>query len=168
MWKTLKEAASKHPRPLNRIQELYAFDANGWRRIKADPTPIVKTAAQNGDVKLRVVAPVRADADLSAFPSRGIDRSAHPNLTLFPDFFDLKKERHGGNPALSRWYFHFVKRVFDTMSDFDWFDKKQPGGGIPDNGSLDRGARHQFAVFGGEDSTTGQTFISRFLQLSGF
>jgi hypothetical protein len=45
---------------------------------------------------------------------------------------------------------------------------KGAGKGIPDEGTWDRGARHQFVVFGGEDPKIGETFFCRFLKESGF
>ena len=84
--------------------------------------------------------------------------SAHPDLTKFPQFYDLKTMGSG----LSSWYLHFVKSAHDAHPK-DWFT-------VPKGDTLtwDQGSRRQFAVFGGEDSSSGWTLLRKFLDVSGF
>jgi len=164
MWQALSAATRAATANIakNRIQEVYAFDANGWSAQQAQPLTILTAARQTGQLCLRVAPATPEEARLDMFTSP-VEASAHPDLKAFPDFYNLKKERNGGNPLLSRWYHHFVKIKFDATSDRDWFILPQPGGM-----TNDRGARHQFSVFGGEDSNTGVTYFRRFLELSKF
>ncbi len=172
MWTALKNAvtaANQKGGPPNRIQEIYVFDANGWRAKQSDPSDILMTASQTGDLRLRVVAVTSQHGNLASFPnSSKLKASAHPDFTKNPDVFDLAKTtKPGGNPNINEWYLHFTKVQFDKLGA-KWFTKIGAGGGIPDEGTWDRGARHQFAVFGGEDVKVGETFFCRFLKDSGF
>jgi len=180
MWKALenavKEAKRVDPKTKkldpnrlpNRIKELWVFDANGWSAKQADPADILETAAsQGGDLRLRVSAASSRAANLASFPAAKLTSSAHPNFAANPDVYDLAKTKTpAGNPRISSWYLHFTKAMFDKAGP-QWFIK-QPGTGIPDEGTPDRGARHQFSIFGGEDPATGETFFCRFLKDSGF
>ncbi len=172
LWAALNSAvrAAKSGGPPNRIQEIYVFDANGWRAKQADPSDILTTATQTGDLRLRVVAANSKAANLKSFPasSAKLTRSSHPDFAANPDVFNLAKTKEkGGNPNINGWYLHFTKVQFDKLGA-KWFTKEGAGGGIPDEGTWDRGARHQFSIFGGEDPTVGETFFCRFLKESGF
>jgi hypothetical protein len=173
LWKALNSAVAEHQRKggsPNRIQEIYAFDANGWRGQQANPVDILMTAKQTGDARLRVVVAKSADANLDSFKaSTKLTSSAHPDFKAKPDVFNLTKTTSpGGNPDINGWYLHYTKRNFDKLGPKKWFADQGKGKGIPDEGNLDRGARHQFAVFGGEDPKVGETFFGRFLKDSGF
>src|SRR4051794_13393598 len=161
MWTALKNAvsaANQKGGPPNRIQEIYVFDANGWRAKQSDPSDILMTATQTGDLRLRVVAATSNAASLASFPaSAKLKASSHPDFKANPDVFNLAKtNKPGGNPNINGWYFHFTKVAFTTLGA-KWFIKSSAAG-IPDEGTPDRGARHQFAVFGGEDPKVGETF----------
>ena len=171
LWQALHSAVDEHGRTggsKNQIQEIYAFDANRWRTMKANPVDILTTAKQTGEARLRVVVATKADADLTAFSaSKNLTSSAHPDFKK-ADIFDIvKANSRGGNPDINGWYLHYTDAQFKKKGKDEWL-KKQKGKGIPDEGNLDRGARHQFAVFGGEDPSVGETFFSRFLKDSGF
>ena len=173
MWKALASAvaAAKNKstagRP-NQIKEIYVFDANGWRAKQSDPSDILTSASQTGDLKLRVVAATSKAANLAAFPAGKLTSSSHPDFKTNPDVYDLKKATAApaGTAKINGWYFHYTKTAFDITGP-KWF-VKIPNVGIPDEGTPDRGARHQFSVFGGEDPTVGETFFCRFLKDSGF
>jgi hypothetical protein len=142
-----------------RVQELYLFDANGWPPTDANKAAIKAAARAAGDFRLRVVPTAHDKADVSTFTKAGIDASLHPDLNQFPDFWDLKT-----NPAgLSSWYAHFAARTRDANAAV-WFTHTIPN----DRLTWDKGARHQFSIFGGEDSSRGWTFLRVFLERSGF
>jgi hypothetical protein len=172
MWKALTNAVQEAKREKglpNRIKEIYVFDANGWAAKQSDPSDILTTAKQTKDLRLRVVAASSRAANLASFPaSAELTRSAHPDFKANPDVYNLAKTKTpGGNPNINGWYLHFTKAQFDKLGA-TWFTKKGAGGGIPDEGTWDRGARHQFSVFGGEDQKVSETFFCRFLKESGF
>ena len=172
LWKAISNAVAEHQRTggsPNRFQEIYAFDANSWRARKTNPVDILMTAKQTGEARLRVVVATKPDADLTSFSkATNLTSSAHPDFATNPNVFNLEKTtERGGNPKINGWYLHYTKVQFHKLGKEQWF-KKQKGKGIPDEGNLDRGARHQFAVFGGEDPTVGETFFCRFLKDSGF
>ncbi len=173
LWKAIHSAVVEHQRPggsPNRFQEIYVFDANGWRAQQANPGDILATAKQTRDVRLRVVVAKSTDADLTAFSgSTQLTSSAHPDFTASPDIFNLAKTKGPkGNPKINGWYLHYTKAQFDKLGMKKWFVDQGKGKGIPDEGNFDRGARHQFAVFGGEDPKVGETFFCHFLKESGF
>jgi hypothetical protein len=173
LWKALHSAVVEHQRKggsPNRFQEIYAFDANGWRGQQTNPVDILMTATQTGEARLRVVVAKSADANLTAFSaSKKLTSSAHPDFTANPDVFNLAKTTDpGGNPKINGWYLHYTKVHFDKIGKKKWFENQGKKAGIPDEGNLDRGARHQFVVFGGEDLKVGETFFCRFLKDSGF
>jgi hypothetical protein len=173
LWTALNSAVVEHQRKggsPNRIQEIYVFDANGWRAQQANPVDILMTAKQTGDARLRVVVAKGRDANLDSFKaSTKLTSSAHPDFKAKPDLFNLAKTKEaGGNPDINGWYLHYTKALFDSLGEKKWFVNQGKGKGIPDEGNLDRGARHQFVVFGGEDPKVGETFFCRFLKESGF
>jgi hypothetical protein len=157
MWLALQAAVNARG-GRTKIRELYAFDANGWPAQQSDPEAILSAARLAGnDFRLRVT-PTNVDkARLTPFVGR-METSAHPDLTKFPDFFDMKKRSSG----LSSWYWHYVQPFFDA-NQAAWL-KPDP----PERLTVDEGARHQFAIFGGEDSTSGWTFLRKFLDVSAF
>jgi hypothetical protein len=173
LWKALHNAVVEHQRKggsPNRFQEIYAFDANGWRAQLANPVDILMTAKQTGEARLRVVVAKSGDADLTSFSaSKKLTSSSHPDFKAKPEVFNLAKTKDaGGNPDINGWYLHYTKGQFDLLGDKKWFADQGKKSGIPDERNFDRGARHQFAVFGGEDPKVGETFFGRFLKESGF
>ena len=67
-------------RGINPIKEIYVFDANGWAARQRDPSDILTTASQTGDLRLRVVAATSRAANLASFPAAKLTRSAHPDF----------------------------------------------------------------------------------------
>jgi hypothetical protein len=66
-------------------------------------------------------------------------------------------------PHLSDWYLHFVKNIHADHAK-EWLHGSPKGEKL----SWDMAARHQFSIFGGEDTTRGWTFLRKFLDVSGF
>ena len=137
------------------------------RPSRATPPTSSRPQARRGTCGSESLATSRA-ANLASFPAAKLTRSAHPDFKANPDVFNLAKTKApGGNPNINGWYFHFTKGRFDKLGA-KWFTQEGAGPGIPDEGTWDRGARHQFSVFGGEDQAVGETFFCRFLKDSGF
>jgi hypothetical protein len=165
MWASLAAAKGAHIKGKikNHIQEIFAFDVNQWSKYRTDSL-IPIAAKQAGDLCLHVVPKDAIGSDISHFKAP-VTAFVHPNLAKYPKFYDMKLQRKpGGNPGISRWYLHYVKRLFDSLSDYDWFIKPDGNGGM----ALDGGSKHQFSVFGGEDSNKGITFFQQFLEESKF
>jgi hypothetical protein len=162
LWPALQAAVSARG-GRTKVRELYVFDANGWSAQQNNPHLILSAAKlARGDFRLRVVPRQHTRdfpwADVSMFDGH-MQASAHPDLKQFPEFFDLRKKTSN----LSEWYWHYVKSEFEATPAHDWFDVAPKGDMTPDMGS-----RHQFAIFGGEDSSSGWTFMRKFLDVSSF